>query len=133
MKQHGKWYDCVRPVSRIRPAIFVMATMLMLAAALSAQTVVDFERHNPTCDDPCGSRSRIAPVLTVPVWSDHKPESVALHSQLIDHIPGRAIERAQVSPPPGKGGCTYDCGTTTLGPPKSRRGSRPVTTAGSPV
>ena len=125
MKQHGKWYDYQRSSGWILAAVFVMATASLMATALSAQTVVDFGRHCPTCDDPSGSHSRIAPVLTVPVWSD-RPQS-------LDGTSGRAIEQAQVSQPPGKGGCTYECGTKSLGPPHRRRSSHPVTTAGSPV
>ena len=125
MKKHGKWYDCERSGGWILAAILVMATASLMTTALSAQTVVDCGRHCPTGDDPSGAHSRIAPVLTVPVWSD-RPQS---HNG----VPGRAIERAQVTQPPGKGGCTYECGTKTLGPPNRRRSSHPVTTAGSPV
>jgi hypothetical protein len=111
-----KRYDC----SCFRPVTFVMATVLVMTIVLSGGGVVDLDRHCSAGNNPKGRHSQIAPVLTLPVWLDH--QRLQLSSGRSKSASSLAsILTANVQPPPGKGGCTYDCGPTTLGPQKSRR------------
>ena len=104
-----------------RPATFVVCSfVLVVATALSAQDVIALGWDSSTRRDPKGRHSQIAPVLTLPVWLDHQRlESGAVSSKSANSF--ESVMTASVQPPPGKGGCTYDCGPTTLGPQKSRR------------
>jgi hypothetical protein len=116
--KHETEYGCVRERNIFRP-IFVMATVLLMASASSAQNVVA-RGSDPMSDNPKGRHSQIAPVLTLPVWLDHQRLQLGAGRS---KSPNRfeSVMTAGVQPPPGKGGCTYDCGPTTLGPQKSRR------------
>jgi hypothetical protein len=127
--RHEKRYDSVWYRNCFRPTTVVLATVLVMATALSAQDVVDFGRHCSTCDNSKGRHSQIAPMLTLPIWLNHQRlELGVVRSNSLNSF--ESIVTASVQPPPGKGGCTYDCGPTILGPQRKRRGSPLVTSAG---
>jgi hypothetical protein len=85
MDQHQRWYGCLQNRGRIGHASFVVATLLIVMPALSAQAVVNFRTHCPTCDDPGGRYSQIAPMLALPMWLGHQQlRSAASHSQLLN-------------------------------------------------
>jgi hypothetical protein len=117
--KHEKRYDSVWDRSCFRPTTVVLASVLVMATALSAQDVGN-GRHCSTCDNSKGRHSQIAPVLALPVWLDHQRLELGV-IRLDSTNSFESVVTASVQPPPGKGGCTYDCGPTTLGPQKSRR------------
>jgi hypothetical protein len=95
-------------------SMFAMAILLLVATALSAQDGGASGWHSSMTNNQRGRHSQMAPMLTLPVWLDH--QRVEIGANGFD-----SVMTAGVQPPPGKGGCTYNCGPTTLGPQKSRR------------